>query len=45
MIKNDKRTPVVASLRYHDVFVKEHGKWPFDQRTLLVDWTDRSSKP
>lgn len=35
-----KRTLFIASLRYHDVFVKVDGKWLFAERKLIVDWTD-----
>jgi hypothetical protein len=31
---------VVASLRYHDTFVKTDGTWRFGERRLYVDWTE-----
>src|SRR4051794_31096631 len=39
-------TPVVASLRYHDTFVKLDSAWLFSERRLIVDWTEtRASLP
>lgn len=40
-IKDGKRTLMIASLRYHDVFARQEGTWLFAERTLLVDWTER----
>jgi SnoaL-like domain len=41
-----KRKLMVASLRYHDTFVKLDGAWLFAERKLYVDWTEtRSSLP
>ena len=31
---------MVASLRYHDTFVKRDGAWLFAERKLYVDWTE-----
>ncbi|MBB6271228.1 hypothetical protein HDF26_001655 [Pedobacter cryoconitis] len=31
---------MVATIRYHDVFVKQEGKWLFAERKLLVDWIE-----
>jgi hypothetical protein len=31
---------MVASLRYHDAFVKRDGRWLFAERKLYVDWTE-----
>ena len=31
---------MVASLRYHDTFVKLDGSWLFAERKLYVDWTE-----
>jgi hypothetical protein len=31
---------MVASIRYLDQFVKQHGRWLFAERKLIVDWTD-----
>ena len=40
------RKLMVASLRYHDTFVKLDGSWRFAERKLFVDWTEtRSSHP
>ena len=36
----ERRTMMVASLRYHDRFVKTGSEWLFAERTLLVDWTE-----
>jgi hypothetical protein len=42
----DKRTLMVASIRYLDQFVKQDGSWLFAERKLMVDWTDtRGSMP
>src|SRR2546421_10152466 len=35
-----ERKLMVASLRYHDTFVKEEGAWRFAERRLYVDWTE-----
>jgi hypothetical protein len=35
-----KRTLLIASLRYYDVFAKVEGKWLFAERKIMVDWTD-----
>ncbi|MFF2661959.1 nuclear transport factor 2 family protein [Kitasatospora sp. NPDC058032] len=37
---DDKRTIMIASIRYLDRFVKQDGDWLFAERRLLVDWTD-----
>jgi len=34
------RTIFVASLRYHDSFVKLDGTWLFAERKLYVDWAE-----
>jgi hypothetical protein len=37
---------MVASLRYHDRFLKPDGTWLFAERKLYVDWTEtRASHP
>ena len=36
-----KRSLMVASLRYHDTFVKMDGVWLFAERLLYVDWVDQ----
>ena len=35
-----KRRLMLASLRYHDTFVKMAGDWLFAERLLYVDWVD-----
>jgi hypothetical protein len=41
-----ERKLMVASLRYHDTFVKLDGVWRFAERKLYVDWTEtRPSRP
>ena len=41
-----ERKLMVASLRYHDTFVKLEGAWRFAERKLYVDWTEtRPSRP
>ena len=39
-VDGDKRRLMVASLRYHDTFVKVDGEWLFSERRLDVDWID-----
>ena len=36
----EKRRLIVASLRYHDTFVKIEGTWLFAERLLYVDWQE-----
>lgn len=36
-----KRSLMVASLRYLDMFVKEDGVWLFGERRLHVDWMEQ----
>jgi hypothetical protein len=44
--EGDERKLMVASLRYHDGFVKRDGAWLFAERKLYVDWTEtRASEP
>ena len=44
--EGDERKLMIASLRYHDRFVKRHGAWLFAERKLCVDWTEtRTSLP
>ena len=38
--EGDERKLMVASLRYHDAFVKRDGGWLFAERKLYVDWTE-----
>ena len=41
-----ERKLMVASLRYHDTFVRLEGAWRFAERKLFVDWTEtRASHP
>ena len=35
-----ERSLMVASLRYHDTFVKRAGAWLFAERNLYVDWIE-----
>ena len=45
-VEGEKRTLMLASIRYLDQFVKLDGAWLFAERKLLVDWTEtRSSQP
>jgi SnoaL-like domain len=39
-VHGEKRRLMVASLRYHDTFVKLDGAWLFAERLLYVDWLD-----
>jgi hypothetical protein len=39
-VKGDKRTLMIASLRYNDTFMKIAGAWLFAERLLYVDWVD-----
>jgi hypothetical protein len=42
----DKRTLMIASIRYLDRFVKQNGAWLFAERKLMVDWKEtRGSVP
>ncbi len=44
--ERDERKLMIASLRYHDRFVKRDGAWLFAERKLYVDWTEtRTSLP
>ncbi|MEV4299175.1 nuclear transport factor 2 family protein [Microbispora rosea] len=36
-----QRTLMVMSIRYHDAFVRQDGRWLFAERRLIVDWVDR----
>ena len=45
-IEDGERKLMIASLRYHDTFVKRDGAWLFAERKLYVDWTEtRTSLP
>jgi ketosteroid isomerase-like protein len=39
-VNGEKRSLMVASLRYSDMFVKMDGAWLFAERLLYVDWVD-----
>ena len=39
-VAEGKRRLMIASLRYLDTFVKQHGGWLFAERRLYVDWTE-----
>jgi ketosteroid isomerase-like protein len=39
-VDGGKRRSMLASLRYHDTFVKMDGTWLFAERLLYVDWVD-----
>jgi ketosteroid isomerase-like protein len=39
-VDGEKRTLMVASIRYLDIFTKQNGIWLFAVRKLMVDWTD-----
>ena len=39
-VNGAQRRLMVASLRYHDSFVKLDGAWLFAERLLYVDWID-----
>lgn len=39
-VDGDRRTMMVASIRYLDQFVKHDGRWLFSERKLMVDWTE-----
>src|SRR5258706_6961320 len=39
-VEDGKRSMMVAHIRYLDIFVKQDGKWLFDERRLMVDWTE-----
>jgi hypothetical protein len=36
-----QRTLMVMSIRYHDTFVRQDGRWFFAERRLITDWIDR----
>jgi hypothetical protein len=42
-VDGDKRRLMLASLRYHDTFVKRDGAWLFAERLLYVDWMEERS--
>ncbi|GAA4557114.1 nuclear transport factor 2 family protein [Planotetraspora kaengkrachanensis] len=36
-----QRTLMVMSIRYHDLFARQSGRWLFAERRLIIDWVDR----
>ena len=38
--QNGRRTLMIASIRYLDVFTKQNDAWFFAERKLMVDWTE-----
>ncbi|TYB91598.1 nuclear transport factor 2 family protein [Micromonospora sp. WP24] len=36
-----QRSLMVMSIRYHDTFVRQGGRWFFAERRLITDWVDR----
>ena len=39
-VGEEKRSLMVASIRYLDTFAKQDGDWLFAERRLYVDWTE-----
>ena len=39
-VDGERRTLMLASIRYLDQFVKQNGTWLFAERKLMVDWTE-----
>ena len=39
-VDGDKRRLMIASLRYHDTFVRTDDEWLFAERLLYVDWLE-----
>jgi ketosteroid isomerase-like protein len=45
-VDGEKRTLMLAAIRYLDKFVKQDGSWLFAERKLMVDWTEtRATAP
>jgi len=42
-VDGDKRSLMLAALRYYDTFVKQDGSWLFAERLLYVDWMEERS--
>jgi hypothetical protein len=40
-VAGEKRSLMIAALRYDDAFVKRDGEWLFSERKLYVDWTEQ----
>ena len=39
-IEDSKQKLMVAAIKYHDIYVKQNGKWLFAERKLMVDWIE-----
>jgi hypothetical protein len=39
-VDGSARSLMIAAIRYLDTFVKHDGTWLFNQRKLMVDWTE-----
>ncbi|MEV4605048.1 nuclear transport factor 2 family protein [Amycolatopsis sp. NPDC049253] len=42
-LENGQRTLMVMSIRYLDTFARYEGRWLFEERKLVIDWTDKRS--
>jgi hypothetical protein len=40
IVQGEKRSLMVASIRYLDRFQKAGGAWQFAERRLMVDWVE-----
>lgn len=38
--ENGERKLQLLSIRYHDDYVRENGRWLFFERKLIIDWSD-----
>ena len=43
IIKDGIQKLMIATIKYHDSFVKQNGKWLFAERKLMVDWIENRS--
>ena len=43
--KDGERKIMIASLRYLDRFVKIDGAWYFEERNLILDWSETRPSP
>ena len=43
--KDGERKIMIASLRYLDRFVKVDGAWYFEERNLILDWSETRASP
>jgi ketosteroid isomerase-like protein len=39
-ITDEVQKLMIATIKYHDGFVKQNGKWLFAERKLMVDWIE-----